>query len=72
MTDINKIIDTKSQDVEAAVEKVTDAARDVVKTVEEQSKEAARQAFEATKASRSADVASVGAADGNTSTVAGS
>jgi len=71
MTDIDKNINGPAQQVEVPIVKVTDTAGDAVKTADELSKDAARQAFAATEAARKAD-ASVSAADGSTSSVAGS
>ena len=70
MTDTNKT-NGADQQVDVPVAKVTDTDGDAPNTADELSKDAARQAFEATKAARKAD-ASVSAADGSTSTVAGS
>ena len=70
MTDTDKT-NGPAQNVEVPVSPVTDAPRDVDKSTEEQNRETAREAFDATK-KPVVDDASLSAADGSTSTVAGS
>ena len=69
MTDIEKIIDSPAPQVEV----VTDTAGNVAKSAEEQTKDEAQQAFDASQAVRKPVVAdaSVSAADGSTNSVAG-
>ena len=69
MTDNNKI-NGPAQQVEVPVVKVIDTEGDVATSVDEQNEVTARQAFDATH-KPVVDDASVSAADGSTSSVAG-
>ena len=70
MTDTDKI-NGPAQKVDVPVSPVTDVPRDVDKSTEEQNRDTARQAFDATRKPVVED-ASLSAADGSTSSVAGS
>ena len=69
MTDIDKI-NGPAQQVEVPIVKVTDTAGDVATATDEQNEATARKAFDATHKPVVVD-ASVSAADGSTSSVAG-
>ena len=70
MTDTNKI-NGPAQQIEVPVVKVTDTAGDVATSTDEQNEVTVRQVFDATHKPVVVD-ASVSAADGSTSSVAGS
>ena len=70
MTDTDKNINGPAEKVDLAVSPITDAPRDVAKSAEEQTKDVARQAFDATHKPAVVD-ASLSAADGSTSSTAG-
>lgn len=67
MTDTDKNINGPAEKVDVPVSPMTDAPRDVAKSAEEQTRDAARKAFDATHKPGVAD-ASLSAADGSTST----
>lgn len=71
MTDTDKNINGPARQVEVPIVKVTDSPADVATTVDEQNEKVAREAFDAINKPVVTD-ASVSAADGSTSSVAGS
>jgi hypothetical protein len=74
MTDTDKNINGPAEKVELAVSPITDAPRDVAKSAEEQTKDAARKVFNASQAATKPAVAnaSLSAADGSASNTTGS
>ena len=69
MTDTDKITNGPAQQVEVPIVKVTDTGDDA-KSVDKQTEEAARKVFDATR--KPVADASVSAADGSATSVAGS
>ena len=71
MTDTDKITNGPARLVEVPVVKDPESAADLAKSADEHNEKAAREAFDATQKPVGTD-ASVSAADGSTSSVAGS